>query len=76
MADSFNGSIDELRVFDRALSAEEAWQLFAADGGFQEPASGGGCSASDVGIGTGFPTALIVLAGLFYGLVRRRSRLR
>ncbi len=30
-ATGFNGTVDELRVFDRALSAPAAWQLYAAE---------------------------------------------
>jgi hypothetical protein len=30
-ADRSVGAIDDLRTFDRALSAEEAWQLYGAE---------------------------------------------
>jgi hypothetical protein len=29
----FNGKIDDVRIYDRALSAEEVWQLYQAGGG-------------------------------------------
>ena len=52
-ADSFNGSIDELRVFRRALSSAEAWQVFAFDSGYEPPdtggdGGGGGCAVDSI----------------------------
>lgn len=75
-SDSFDGSIDELRVFARALSAEEVWQLYAADGGYEAPRSGGGgCSAGGTPPKDGLLSAMLALFGALCGLAswRRHS---
>jgi hypothetical protein len=49
--DYFNGVIDDVRIYDRALSAEEIWQLYQAApvacvvGGDQAIEAGSGCEA-------------------------------
>jgi hypothetical protein len=75
MADSFDGSIDEVRVFDRALSAEEVWQVFAADGGYEAPPNGGGCSVGRIAVSESAMISLWVLVvGWALAAVRRELR--
>ena len=74
-ANSFDGSIDEVRVFNRALSSAEAWQVFAADGGYEPPPSGGGggCSVDSFSSAERPKLGLLVLlvGGIFFLLLRR-----
>jgi hypothetical protein len=74
--DSFRGSIDELRVYNRALTASEAYELYAAEAGVGGPDGGCGCTVPGQGTTSGTRqhwAGVLLVWGML--LLRRRWQL-